>query len=99
MTIPVAFLDATDPGSVIIFDLKTLSVIDKVRVGDDPNGIIFDHKIKRIFTADRGSKRVTAIDAKTGKVVAISPDLEITLFRRRLTLMRDIANHTATQCP
>ena len=62
------FADATDPGSVTIFDLKTLAVIDKVRVGDDPNGIIYDAKLKLVFTADRGSKRLTAIDAKAGKI-------------------------------
>ena len=38
-------------------------------MGDDPNGIVYDSKLKRIFTADRGSKRLTAIDAKTGEVV------------------------------
>ena len=69
------FIDATDPGSVTIFDLKTLAVIDKVRVGDDPNGIIYDPYTKRIFTADRGSKRLSAIDAKTGKVVAQADNL------------------------
>jgi YVTN family beta-propeller protein len=45
------FVDTTDPGSVTIFDLKTLAVIDKVTVGGDPNGIIYDPKLKRIFTA------------------------------------------------
>jgi DNA-binding beta-propeller fold protein YncE len=44
-------------------------VIDRVPVGADPNVILFDRKTQRIFTADRGSKRVTAIDAKPGKVV------------------------------
>lgn len=63
------FISDTDPGSVIIFDLKTLARIDKVRVGDDPNGIIFDRKTQRIFTADRGSKRVTALDARLAKIV------------------------------
>lgn len=62
------FISCSDPGSVIIFDLRTLAILDKVRVGDDPNGIIFDHKTQRVFTADRGSQRITAIDAKTGKV-------------------------------
>src|SRR5712691_9244156 len=46
------FISCSDPGSVIIFDLKTLAVIDKVTVGADPNGIIFDHKTRRIFSAD-----------------------------------------------
>jgi YVTN family beta-propeller protein len=70
------YISASDPGSVTIFDLKTLKVIDKVTVGGDPNAIFFDGKLQRIFTADRGGKRVTAIDAKTGKVVAFSESVE-----------------------
>ncbi len=70
------FADATDPGSVTIFNLETLKVIDKVQVGHDPNGIIYDPKLKRIFTADRGSKRLSAIDAKTGKVVGAVENLD-----------------------
>jgi len=69
------FISATDPGSVTMFDLKTLSVLDKVRVGDDPNGIIYDPKTHRVFTADRGSKRVTAIDARTGKIAGTIDNL------------------------
>lgn len=62
------FISATDPGSVTVFDLKTLAVIGKVPVGEDPNAIFYDHKTKRVFTIDRGSKRVSAIDPQTGKV-------------------------------
>ncbi len=69
------FISATDPGSVTMFDLKTLIVLDKARVGDDPNGIIYDPKTQRVFSADRGSKRVTAIDAKTGKIAGTIEDL------------------------
>lgn len=69
------FISATDPGSVTMFDLKTLAVLDKERVGDDPNGIIYDPKTQRVFSADRGSKRVTAIDAKTGKIAGTIEDL------------------------
>jgi DNA-binding beta-propeller fold protein YncE len=63
------FISCSDPGSIVIFDLKTLAVIDRVPVGADPNAILFDRKTQRIFTADRGSKRVTALDPKTGKIV------------------------------
>jgi len=69
------FISESNPGSVVIFDLKTLAKIGEVRVGDDPNGIIYDHLTKRIFTADRGSKRVTAIDAKTGKIAGTIENL------------------------
>jgi len=63
------FISATDPGSVTVFDLKTLAVLTKVPVGDDPNAIFYDTKTKRVFTVDRGSKRVSALDPKTAKVV------------------------------
>ena len=69
------FISATDPGSVTMFDLKTLAVLNKERVGDDPNGIIYDPKTQSVFSADRGSKRVTAIDAKTGKIAGTIEDL------------------------
>ena len=69
------FISQSNPGSVVIFDLKTLAKIGEVRVGDDPNGIIYDHLTKRIFTADRGSKRITAIDAKTGTIVGTIENL------------------------
>jgi YVTN family beta-propeller protein len=62
------FISATDPGSVTIFDLKTLAVIGKVTVGGDPNAIFYDPYTKRVYSIDRGSKRVSAIDPATGKV-------------------------------
>lgn len=69
------YISCSDPGSVIIFDLKTLAVLQKVSVGADPNAILFDPTSQRVYTADRGAKRVTAIDAKTGKIVATSESL------------------------
>jgi DNA-binding beta-propeller fold protein YncE len=69
------FISCSDPGSVIIFDLKTLAVLDKVTVGGDPNAILFDQKTARVFTADRGARRITAIDGRTGKIVATSENL------------------------
>ena len=69
------YISESNPGSVVIFDLKTLAKIGEVRVGDDPNGLIYDHLTKRIFTADRGSKRVTAIDARTGAIAGTIENL------------------------
>ncbi|HEY3094003.1 MAG TPA: YncE family protein [Vicinamibacterales bacterium] len=63
------FISESNPGSVVIFDLKTLAKISEVAVGKDPNLIMVDHKSGRVFTADRGDKQVSAIDAKTGRVV------------------------------
>ena len=69
------FISATDPGSVTVFDLKTLAVIAKVPVGEDPNAIFYDAKTKRVFTIDRGSKRVSALDPNTAKVVGTVENL------------------------
>lgn len=69
------YISATDPGSVTVFDLKTFAVVGKVSVGGDPNAIFYDNKTKRIFTIDRGSKRVSAIDPKTNKVVGTVENL------------------------
>ena len=63
------FISESNPGSVVIFNLKTLAKIAEVPVGKDPNLIMVDHKTGRVFTADRGDKQVTAIDARSGKVV------------------------------
>ena len=40
-----------------------------MKIGENPNCVLFDPKTKRIFTADRGSQRVSAIDPKSGKVI------------------------------
>lgn len=66
------FISCNDPGSVLIFDLKNLKVLDRVVVGDDPNGIIFDRKTKRVFSADRGSKRVSRLMRLPGKSRGLS---------------------------
>jgi hypothetical protein len=71
------FISQTNPesGSVVIFDLETLARIGEVTVGKDPNLILFDRKTGRVFTADRGDSRVSAIDAKTGRLVGAVANL------------------------
>ncbi|HAF14562.1 MAG TPA: YVTN family beta-propeller domain-containing protein [Blastocatellia bacterium] len=54
--------------SVTIFDLKTLKTLGQVKVGQNPDAIIYDPASKRIFTFNGGSKDTTAIDAKSGTV-------------------------------
>ena len=63
------FISESNPGSVVIFDLKTLKPVAEVPVGKDPNLIMVDHSTARVFTADRGDKQLTALDAKTGQVI------------------------------
>ncbi len=54
--------------SVTIFDLKTLKIIGQVKVGQNPDAIVYDEPSKRIFTFNGTSKDATAVDAKTGAV-------------------------------
>ena len=63
------FITNGTPGTVTMFDTKTLRTLGEVKVGENPNCVLFEPATERIFTADRGSKQMTAIDPKTGKVV------------------------------
>src|ERR1019366_4775937 len=65
---------ASDGGDndVTVFDLKTLKVISKVKTGQNPDAIIYEPVSHRVFTFNGRSGDSTAIDAKTGDVVAAS---------------------------
>jgi len=57
-------------GTVTIFDMKTLAVIDTVKAGTNPDAIVYDAASKRVFAMNGRSSNSTAIDAATGKVVS-----------------------------
>src|SRR4051812_32082950 len=54
---------------VAIFDLKSHSILQKVKAGTNPDGILYDPPSKRVFAFNGRSNDVTAIDAGSGKVV------------------------------
>jgi len=56
-------------GMVSIFDIKTLALISKVKVGDNPDAILYDPATKRVFTFNGKSQDSTAIDGASGKVL------------------------------
>ncbi len=56
-------------GMVSFFDIKTLATSSKVKVGDNPDAILYDPATKRFFTFNGRSQDSTAIDAATGKVL------------------------------
>src|SRR6202166_802265 len=56
-------------GTVSIFDMKTLATTSKVKVGDNPDAILYDPATKRVFTFNGRSQDSTAIDAASGKVL------------------------------
>jgi len=56
-------------GTVSIFDIKTLATSSKVKVGDNPDAILYDPATKRVFTFNGRSQDSTVIDAASGKVL------------------------------
>jgi YVTN family beta-propeller protein len=55
--------------TVSIFDTKTLATSSKVKVGENPDAILYDPATKRVFTFNGRSQDSTAIDATSGKVL------------------------------
>jgi DNA-binding beta-propeller fold protein YncE len=56
-------------GTVSIFDIKTMAPSNKVKVGENPDAILYDPATKRVFTFNGHSRDSTAIDAASGKVL------------------------------
>jgi YVTN family beta-propeller protein len=56
-------------GTVSIFDIKTLALITKVKVGENPDAILYDPTTRRVFTFNGRSQDSTAIDAARGTVL------------------------------
>jgi DNA-binding beta-propeller fold protein YncE len=57
-------------GTVTIFDMSTLATIGgKVKVGENPDAILYEPATRRVFTFNGRSHDSTAIDAATGKVL------------------------------
>src|SRR5258708_27734478 len=57
---------------VTMFDIKTLMVISKIKTGQNPDGIIYEPVSHRVYTFNGRGSDATAIDAKTGNVIAAS---------------------------
>lgn len=53
---------------VVIFDVKSNAVLQKVATGKNPDGVLYDPYSKRVFAFNGRSNDVTAIDAASGKV-------------------------------
>jgi len=55
--------------TVSVFDLKSLAVEKKIKVGSGPDAILYDPFSKRVFTFNGKGHDTTAVDASTGEVV------------------------------
>jgi len=63
------FISAGGEDMVAVFDLKTLKVLNKIKVGTRPDAIVYEPFTKRVFTFNARSNDTTAIDATKGEVV------------------------------
>jgi DNA-binding beta-propeller fold protein YncE len=60
-------------GTVTAFDLKTLKPIQDIKVGENPDAIIYDEFSKKVVVMNGRSKDVMAIDPKSMTVVGTVP--------------------------
>jgi YVTN family beta-propeller protein len=65
----------TDGGDnvVVVFDLKSNAVTQKIKAGENPDGILFEPTRKRIYAFNGRSNSATVIDATADKVIATVP--------------------------
>jgi len=67
------FISDGGDDAVIIFDLNSRAVLQKVSTGKNPDGILFDPHSRRVFAFNGRSNDATVIDAASGKVVGTIP--------------------------
>src|SRR5271167_4151657 len=67
------FITSGGDNMLVIFDLKTLKVLDKVKVGERPDAVLYDPSAKRVYTFNAKTQDSTVVDATTGKVIGSVP--------------------------
>ena len=67
------YISSGGDNMLVIFDLKSLNVLDKVKVGERPDAILYDASAKRVYTFNAKTQDATVFDAKAGKVVGSVP--------------------------
>ena len=65
----LGYISAGKSNSVAVFDLATLKVRDTIKVGTNPDAIVYVAASNRVITFNGKSKDATVIDAKAGKVI------------------------------
>ncbi|HEY5037557.1 MAG TPA: DUF5074 domain-containing protein, partial [bacterium] len=62
------YITSGEPGSVIVFDLKTLKQVSEIPASKDADVILYDKSSGKIFTFNGDSQNSTVIDPATDKV-------------------------------
>jgi len=67
------FITSGGDNMLVVFDLKSLQVSEKVKVGERPDAILYDASWKRIYTFNAKSQDATVVDVKTNKLLGTVP--------------------------
>lgn len=67
------FISDGGDNAVIVFDLKTNSVAQKIKVGDAPDAVLYEPTKKRVYAFNAHSHSASVIEATTEKVIATVP--------------------------
>jgi len=69
----LGFISDGGANQVVVFDIPSLQVKNKIKAGTNPDGIVYDPYTKRVFAFNGRSNDATVIDAGTGNVVGTIP--------------------------
>jgi YVTN family beta-propeller protein len=64
------YTDDGKAGVAVVFDLKTLKVLDRIKAEPDADGIVYDQKNGHVLVITGDSGKVVVIDPETDKVVS-----------------------------
>ena len=67
------FVSNGGDNTVQVFELSSLKPLEKVKVGERPDAILYDVYSRRIFTFNAKSQDATAVDANEAKVAGAIP--------------------------
>ncbi len=67
------FISDGGHNEVVVFDLKSNQVTQKIKVGDAPDAVLFEPTKRRVYAFNAHSHGASVIDARSEKVVATVP--------------------------
>jgi DNA-binding beta-propeller fold protein YncE len=65
------FISCGKSNTAVIFDLKTLKIIEQVKTGTNPDAILYEPAYKKVYTFNGKSNDATVFDAVSGKINAV----------------------------
>ena len=67
------FITDGDDNAVVVFDLKSNTVTQKIKVGKAPDAVLYEPTKKRVYAFNAHSHSASVIDAETEKIIATIP--------------------------